>query len=69
MTPYTTSARIADVVAPAALMRNLWLWCLTCQARSRQRHFLAQLDDHGLRDIGLSRCDAMVELDKPFWRA
>ncbi|MGH6903812.1 MAG: DUF1127 domain-containing protein [Geminicoccaceae bacterium] len=29
---------------------------------------MAQLSDHMLRDIGLTRADAWAEADKPFWR-
>jgi uncharacterized protein YjiS (DUF1127 family) len=36
--------------------------------RSRQRRQLAQLSDHMLRDIGLTRVDAWAEAEKPFWR-
>jgi uncharacterized protein YjiS (DUF1127 family) len=36
--------------------------------RMRQRRALAQLSDRELRDIGLSRYDAEMELRKPFWR-
>jgi uncharacterized protein YjiS (DUF1127 family) len=36
--------------------------------RSRQRRALAQLSDHMLRDIGLTRADAWAEAAKPFWR-
>lgn len=36
--------------------------------RSRSRRALLALDDHGLRDIGLSRADALREGRKPFWR-
>jgi len=35
---------------------------------SRQRRHLARLDDHLLRDIGLSRRDVSMESEKPFWR-
>lgn len=35
---------------------------------SRQRRALANLDDHLLRDIGVSRSEATREIDKPFWR-
>lgn len=41
---------------------------LTWQERARQRHHLATLDDRLLRDIGLSRVEAMRETEKPFWR-
>jgi uncharacterized protein YjiS (DUF1127 family) len=38
--------------------------------RSRQRRALADLadDDHLLKDIGVSRQDALREAAKPFWR-
>jgi uncharacterized protein YjiS (DUF1127 family) len=36
--------------------------------RSRQRRALASLGDHALRDIGITRADAMREAGKPFWK-
>jgi uncharacterized protein YjiS (DUF1127 family) len=35
---------------------------------ARQRGALAALDDHTLRDIGITRVDAAREAEKPFWR-
>ena len=49
-------------VARAVAVAPVWL------DRSRQRRQLAQLSDHMLRDIGLTRADAWAEADKPFWR-
>ena len=37
--------------------------------RSAQRRRLLQLDDHQLRDIGLTRADIEKEASKPFWAA
>jgi uncharacterized protein YjiS (DUF1127 family) len=37
--------------------------------RSESRRELAGLCDRTLRDIGISRTDALCEADKPFWRA
>lgn len=37
-------------------------------ARRRDRAVLARLDDHLLRDIGLSPDEARTEAAKPFWR-
>jgi uncharacterized protein YjiS (DUF1127 family) len=34
----------------------------------RDRRALAAMSDRSLRDIGLTRYDAAVEADKPFWR-
>ncbi len=36
--------------------------------RERERRQLAALDHHLLRDIGITRCDALEEANKPFWR-
>jgi uncharacterized protein YjiS (DUF1127 family) len=36
--------------------------------RSRQRQVLLTLDDRLLKDIGLSRAEAMREARKPFWK-
>jgi uncharacterized protein YjiS (DUF1127 family) len=41
---------------------------LEWQDRAAQRAHLAALDDHALRDVGLSRADVQMEVDKPFWR-
>ena len=38
------------------------------QRRSRDRALLKELDAYELRDIGLTRADVLVEVDKPFWR-
>jgi uncharacterized protein YjiS (DUF1127 family) len=36
--------------------------------RTRQRQALATLDDGMLRDIGITRAEAVREWKKPFWR-
>ena len=36
--------------------------------RARERRHLAEFSDAMLKDIGISRADAMAEFDKPFWR-
>lgn len=36
--------------------------------RARQRRQLAMMDQHMLRDIGLSLADVEREIQKPFWR-
>jgi uncharacterized protein YjiS (DUF1127 family) len=41
---------------------------LTWQERARQRHAMATMDEHALKDIGLSRSDVVAESTKPFWR-
>jgi uncharacterized protein YjiS (DUF1127 family) len=42
---------------------------LTWSERVRQRRQLMEFDDHLLRDIGVTRADALAEAAKPFWRA
>ena len=45
-------------------LRILSVWI----ARARQRRCLAGLSDRSLKDIGISRCDALHKARKPFWR-
>jgi uncharacterized protein YjiS (DUF1127 family) len=49
----------------AALAETFMLW----QERARQRRNLSGLDDHLLKDIGISRADAEAEAIKSFWRS
>jgi uncharacterized protein YjiS (DUF1127 family) len=42
---------------------------LVWHQRARQRRQLLEVSDHMLRDIGISRADAIGEAEKPFWRA
>jgi uncharacterized protein YjiS (DUF1127 family) len=39
------------------------------QRRTRSRRELDGLSDATLRDIGITRCDAHREMNKPFWMA
>lgn len=39
------------------------------QRRARSRRELEALSDVTLRDIGITRCDAHREMNKPFWMA
>jgi len=39
------------------------------QRRVRDRNQLAQMSDHMLKDVGLSRSDIETEIRKSFWRA
>jgi|MDTC01.2.fsa_nt_gb uncharacterized protein YjiS (DUF1127 family) len=45
------------------MVQTVDLWHM----RARGRRDLARLDDHFLRDIGLSRDEAAREARKPFW--
>ncbi len=67
-----TASRPVDIAAlPGVLVRTvdrafetLWLW----QTRAGERMHLLTLDDHELRDIGITRAEAEAEARKPFWR-
>nr|WP_302474463.1 DUF1127 domain-containing protein [Roseococcus sp. MDT2-1-1] len=37
--------------------------------RWQERQELAELSDKALKDIGVTRCEALREVWKPFWRA
>jgi uncharacterized protein YjiS (DUF1127 family) len=45
-------------------------WLLTCSETVHQRAALRELDDdpHLLRDLGLSREEALELANRPFWR-
>ncbi len=47
------------------ILNTLVVW----QERATQRAHLASLEDHFLKDMGLSHADAATEAAKPFWRA
>jgi uncharacterized protein YjiS (DUF1127 family) len=47
-----------------SLGRRIALWI----ERTGQRQALAGLDDHMLRDIGITRVEVARECGKPFWR-
>lgn len=51
---------------PQSLLRA-WLAAEAALVRRRERRRLLSLNDHLLKDIGLSRCDAVREADKG-WR-
>lgn len=71
-TPYDVSSRSRDLMATADEPRGaLAGWAATAavwRRNARTRRQLAGLEDHELRDIGLSRPDAEAEAAKPFWR-
>jgi uncharacterized protein YjiS (DUF1127 family) len=60
---HVLSRRAAHWLRQARDAIELW------QERSRGRRQLLLLDEHVLRDIGITRLQAEAEANKPFWRA
>jgi uncharacterized protein YjiS (DUF1127 family) len=60
------ASRLSRNMRLAHLRLNEVAW--TWYARARSRRALAQLNDHVLKDIGVSRVDVYRETTKPFWR-
>ncbi len=48
-----------------SVMSTIAVW----RKRHQGRRELAELSDHTLADIGLTRAAAATEINKPFWRA
>jgi uncharacterized protein YjiS (DUF1127 family) len=59
--PASTGSRSRDTRRLLAVLAG-WI------ERARQRRCLADLSDRSLKDIGISRYDALHEARKPFWR-
>jgi uncharacterized protein YjiS (DUF1127 family) len=56
--------RLLLALRSSDLAATLRVWC----SRHRQRSALGELDDHLLKDIGVTRDEALRETAKPFWR-
>lgn len=54
--------------AHPGLLARLSVFITDALARRRDRRMLSRLDDHLLRDIGLSPDEARTETAKPFWQ-
>ena len=67
----TTLRLVRPIVRPLAALRPSRLFALIAGriALSRSRRGLRRLDDHLLRDIGLTRQEAEVEASRAAWDA
>jgi uncharacterized protein YjiS (DUF1127 family) len=61
------SLQLARKVQPLNVLQNLNTLILLWINRYRQRKLLSSLEEHALKDIGISRVDALKESNKPFW--
>lgn len=57
----------SGVREPVRLGRRVWRRLRRWQALARERRQLAMLDEAALKDLGLSRADAVRESERPFW--
>ena len=55
-------------VRPVALLRRIGAFIRESRTRAHSRDELLRLDDRMLKDIGITRVDALYEARKPFWR-
>lgn len=65
LTPLINSPRlplIAALAVKVALVVTIW------HARKRSRRALAGLNDSQLLDIGVTRREALIEAERPFWK-
>ncbi|WP_247872263.1 DUF1127 domain-containing protein [Azospirillum sp. TSO35-2] len=64
--------RNVTAVGPTGIhTRSVWRLLdllFTALERRKQRHALMGLDEHLLKDIGVSRSEVEQEVMKPFWR-
>lgn len=61
----TSVLRSAQLARPRLTVRGLLQRLASLDARHRNRMDMQALDDHLLRDIGLSRADVAAELRRP----
>lgn len=61
---FPRDGRIGTSPAASGILEQIQLWL----ERRHQRRTLLELNDHLLKDIGVSRADAWAEGQKPFWR-
>ena len=64
---HTASATLHRLSAPRRA--GLFTRLMAAQRQRRELSALAMLEDRLLDDIGLTRADALVEAQRPFWDA
>jgi len=59
---------VRECKRPASYLRRVLALFDIWRRRIRDRQALALMDERSLRDVGLTRYDALYEVRKPFWR-
>jgi len=55
------SDKLSGLIRRVSATFRLW------RQNVRSRHELLRLNERELKDIGLTRCDALYEANRPFW--
>ncbi len=63
----TNALRSVRMSRPRLTARGVLDFIAALDARARARHHLLSMDEHMLRDIGVTRDDIRKELHKPLW--
>jgi uncharacterized protein YjiS (DUF1127 family) len=59
---------VSECDRPAPYLRRALVLLDTWRQHLRDRRALALMDERSLRDLGLTRYEALREVRKPFWR-
>jgi uncharacterized protein YjiS (DUF1127 family) len=65
---WSARAITGSAQSAATVLRRVVRTAIVWKQRARERALLLSLGERALRDIGLSRYDALHEGRKPFWR-
>jgi len=68
ITRFSSEGSVRAVGKPVRSWSGLWQRLELWAERRRQRRELLRLPDHVLKDIGISRAEALSEAGKPFWK-
>ena len=60
---------LPSLPSPAGVLVRVAAVLTAWERRARERRTLAEMPEHMLKDLGISRVDARREADKPFWRS
>jgi uncharacterized protein YjiS (DUF1127 family) len=67
--PIVASIMLAPLLGAIRAKPDVSLQLAEWWRRARSRRKLSELDERDRHDLGISRCDAQREAQKPFWRA
>jgi uncharacterized protein YjiS (DUF1127 family) len=59
---------LPSLPSPAQVLARLANVLAVWERRARERKALAEMSNHMLKDLGISRLDAQREAQKAFWR-